>query len=86
MLLVLNISILNSTIKSDKEKKRLYPYLAGLIESDGVLITPKNSSTTPTIYISLHEKERPFAEHLLPWSWFYSIRSQFSKCYTVCYT
>jgi len=54
----------NSTIKSDKKKKRLYPYLAGLIESDGVLITPNNSSGTPTIYISLQEKERPFAEYL----------------------
>jgi hypothetical protein len=42
---------------------QLGPILAGLIESDGVLVTPKNSSITPTINISLHEKDRPFAEH-----------------------
>jgi len=28
------------------------------------IITPNNSSATPTIYISLQEKDRPFAEHL----------------------
>ena len=36
-----------------KTSGQLGPYLAGLIESDGALITPKNSSGSPTIYISL---------------------------------
>jgi hypothetical protein len=58
---------------------QLGPYLAGLIESDGVLITPNNSSATPTIYISLQEKDRPFAEHLKNYLGYGSIQLEASS-------
>jgi len=58
---------------------QLGPYLAGLIESDGVLITPKNLSVTPTIYISLHEKDRPFAEYLKNYLGYGSIQLEVSS-------
>nr|AHJ10982.1 LAGLIDADG homing endonuclease [Rhizophagus sp. DAOM 213198] len=58
----LHIKEVNNT--TPNTSGQLGPYLAGLIESDGALITPKNYSGTPSIYISLQEKDRPFAEYL----------------------
>ena len=39
-------------------------YLAGLIESDGSIIIPKDSTTRPTIKIVFNIKDRPLAERL----------------------
>ena len=58
---------------------QLAPYLAGLIESDGALITPKNYSDTPTIYISLQEKDRLFAEYLKNYLGYGSIQLEVSS-------
>lgn len=40
-------------------------YLAGLIESDGSIIIPKdNSKNTPTVLITFHINDKPLAEYL----------------------
>jgi len=45
---------------------QLGPYLAGLIEGDGSLITPQAlSGNTPTIHLSCHAKDLPFATFLM---------------------
>jgi len=44
---------------------QLGSYLAGLIESDGSIIIPKeNSKNTPTISIVFHIDDKPLANHL----------------------
>jgi hypothetical protein len=49
-----------------KWDKQLGYYLAGLIESDGSIITPKsNYKNTPSISIVFHVDDRPLAEHLI---------------------
>ena len=42
----------------------MWHYLAGLIESDGTIITPSNSKNRPTIKIVFHQKDKPLAEFL----------------------
>ncbi len=46
-------------------KGQLGPYLAGLIESDGHIITPSGSVNQPTIGISFHSNDLPLANHIM---------------------
>jgi hypothetical protein len=54
-----------STNNSTKSKSELGTYLAGLIESDGSIIVPKDSLNRPTIKIVFNIKDRPLAERLI---------------------
>lgn len=54
-----------STNNSTKSKSELGTYLAGLIESDGSIIVPKDSLNRPTIKIVFNIKDRPLAERLM---------------------
>nr|QBM09687.1 hypothetical protein [Dactylella sp.] len=46
-------------------KSELGSYLAGLIESDGSIIVPKDSINTPTIKIVFNIKDKPLADYLM---------------------
>jgi hypothetical protein len=48
-----------------KNKSELGSYLAGLIESDGSIIVPKDNTNTPTIKIVFNIKDKPLAECLM---------------------
>ena len=50
---------------NNSTKSELGAYLAGLIESDGSIIIPKDSTTRPTIKIVFNIKDRPLAERLM---------------------
>jgi len=54
-----------STNNSTENKSELGSYLAGLIESDGSIIIPKNSLSKPTIKIVFNIKDRPLANCLM---------------------
>jgi len=54
-----------STNSLTKNKSELGSYLAGLIESDGSIIVPKDSTNTPTIKIVFNIKDKPLADCLM---------------------
>jgi|SRR5436305_393764 len=57
-----NLVYNSKLLPNNSEKKELGHYLAGLIESDGSIIIPKeNSKNTPTISISFHKDDKPLA-------------------------
>jgi hypothetical protein len=61
---VINNKIDNPLSFKDNFKELGY-YLAGLIESDGSIIIPKeNSINTPSITISFHEQDKPLAQKI----------------------
>jgi hypothetical protein len=58
-----NNDVINNFINNNSSE--LGHYLAGLIEADGSVITPKKSSkNTPAITISFHEDDKPLAEKI----------------------
>ena len=48
-----------------KNKSELGSYLAGLIESDGSIIVPKDKTNTPSIKIVFNIKDKPLADCLM---------------------
>src|SRR5579871_3095052 len=54
-----------STNCSTDNKSELGSYLAGLIESDGSIIVPKDNTSTPTIKIVFNIKDKPNADCLM---------------------
>jgi len=53
-----------STNNSTESRSEFGPYLAGLLESDGSIIVPKDSVSTPTIKIVFNIKDKPLAKCL----------------------
>lgn len=53
------------TTAGKQTKGQLGPYLAGLIESDGAIMTPTTPGNTPTIKITFSLRDLPLAHKLL---------------------